>query len=219
MKSHRLVCKALAGILSGVVVLSCGFKGPVKVACIGDSLTEGYGIPWQCDNSYPAVLDSLLGEGYNVMNFGRSATTVMKEGNFPYWSAKEFRNAINYHPDVVVLLLGSNDTKTFQWNEDKFEQSYRALVDTLLSLKPRPRLLLGLPIPALKDLWSISDSTIVNGVIPTVSQIATEYELETIDLYHEFEGREELYLEGIHPNLKGIPVMAEIVSKAIKNEK
>ena len=56
---------------------------PIKVACVGDSITQGSGA--QKGKSYPAQLQGLLGEGYLVGNFGVSGRTLLKKGDFPYW--------------------------------------------------------------------------------------------------------------------------------------
>jgi len=87
-----------------VVVLfisSCSGKKEIKVACIGDSITEGAGIYWQSKSSYPVQLDSILGPGYSVLNCGRSGANMLKKSDLPYWICNEFSN---------VLLLNPSDS-------------------------------------------------------------------------------------------------------------
>lgn len=205
--------------LLSVVAIStcCCTQDKTKVACIGDSITEGFGIEWQSDNSYPAFLDSILGNEYEVMNFGRSSTTMMKEGNFPYWSAKEFRNAIEYIPDIAIIKLGTNDAKLFQWNTEKYMQSYQSLIDTLKSANPQMIIKLCLPVWVAEDRWEITDSVITNFVVPAVKEMADINQLEVIDLFTHLKGKGELYLkDGIHPNRAGALSMAEKVAEHIK---
>ena len=187
----------------------------LTVACIGDSITEGYGIERQCDNAYPALLDSILGPDYAVMNFGRSGTTMMRGGDYPYWTVKEMRNALNSRADIVVIKLGTNDCKAFQWDADEYETSYRALIDTLRSDGRNPRIYLCLPVPVMADKWTMSDSVIVNGVIPSVKRVAEDNRLSVIDLYTPFVGRMELFSDSIHPTRQGALLMAETIARAI----
>jgi len=210
----KIVC--IAFVLS---MFGCSdMQKDIKVACVGDSITEGMRIDWQSDNAYPSQLDSILGDGYEVMNFGRSATTMMKDGDFPYWSAKEFTNALRYHPDIIVLKLGTNDSKLFQWNAEKYKASYQMMIDTFLSINPKPTIKLCLPAAVITDRWEITDSVVTNGVIPIVKEIAEKNGLEVIDLNTPLKGRADLYHEdGIHPIKSGATVIAQEVAKHIKH--
>lgn len=205
--------------LAAIAIVACTEeKQDVKIACVGDSITEGMRIDWQSDNSYPAQLDSILGEGYEVMNFGRSATTMMKDGDFPYWSAKEFTNTLRYHADIIILKLGTNDSKLFQWNPAKYEASYQAMIDTFLSVTPKPVIKLCLPAWVMTDRWEITDSVVTHGVIPIVKRIAEKNNLEVIDIYSALENHNEAYHEdGIHPIKGGAKIIAEEVAKHIKH--
>ena len=84
--------KIISTSLLLLLFVSCSNK--IKVACVGDSITEGFGLAWQSKTSYPVVLDSILGPNYSVLNLGRSATTLRKKGDFPYWSCKEFSRCV-----------------------------------------------------------------------------------------------------------------------------
>ena len=105
-----------------------------RVACVGDSITEGYGLNVQSKTGYPVVLDSILGSGYTVLNSGRSSTTLQQKGNFPYWICKEFSNVFAFNPDIIVIKLGTNDTKPENWQAERFEKDYQALIDTFKSI-------------------------------------------------------------------------------------
>lgn len=188
----------------------------IRVACVGDSITEGMGIDWQSDNAYPALLDSVLGEGYEVMNFGRSATTMLEKGDFPYWSAKEFSNTLRYHPDIIIIALGTNDAKTYQWNSEKFIESYSHMVDTFLAIRPMPVVKVCLPVPVAEDKWAITDSVVVNGVIPAVKEVAKCYNIELIDLNSVMSKHMDQYVDGVHPTRQGARYMAEEVSRHLR---
>jgi len=197
-----------------ILFFSC-VNQETKVACIGDSITEGYGLAVQSKTAYPVVLDSILGENFAVFNAGRSATTLRKHGDFPYWICKELSNVFAFEPDKIVIQLGTNDTKPHNWNTTEFEKDYQALIDTLSTIPTHPEIYVCCPVPVYKDVWGINDSTLVYGVIPVVKKIADRNNLEIIDLYAQMQNQSENFPDGIHPNEKGVKNMAAIVAKAI----
>lgn len=213
--------RSLPMIFATVLLLfatSCSDK-TLRVACVGDSITEGSGLARQSKTGYPVVLDSLLGKKYAVLNCGRSATTLQQKGDFPYWIAKEFSNVFVYRPQIIVIKLGTNDTKPQNWNAARYEKDYQALIDTFSTIPTRPKIYLCLPAPAFKVRWGINDSTIVNGVIPAVKRIADKNHLTVIDLHEGLKDQSANFPDNIHPNEKGAKVMAAIIAKTITNEK
>lgn len=186
-----------------------------KVACIGDSITEGYGLNNQAATSYPQVLSQLLGNRYSVLNSGRSATALQKRADFPYWISKEFANVFVYKPQLIVISLGTNDTKPYNRSKGSFEADYRALIDTLMTIKPRPTLFLCKPVPVFETTWGINDSCLVNLVCPTVDKLAKEMRLHVIDLYTPMKSCGSDFPDHIHPNERGAARIAHIVADAI----
>ena len=210
---HNILFAALAATM----LAACGSNEPIKVACIGDSITEGHGIAIQSEDGYPVVLNQILGNGYNVQNCGRSATTLQKKGDFPYWICKEFSNALALNADIVVIKLGTNDTKPQNWNAERFKADYQSLIDTLRANKRNPKIFVCTPAPAFSHGWGINDSVIVAGVIPAVTEIAKNNNLEIIDLHTAFADKKEYFaVDGIHPDEAGAAYMAEVIAKAIK---
>ncbi len=198
-----------------IVLHSCTTK-ITRVACVGDSITEGYGLAVQSKTGYPVALDSILGSGYTVLNSGRSATTLQKKGDFPYWICKEFSNVFAFNPDIIVIKLGTNDTKPYNWQADRYEEDYQALIDTFRTIPANPRIYLCLPVPVFKTKWGINDSTVVNGVIPIIEKLAEANHLPVIDLYHPMLSQGANFPDSIHPNEQAAKVMAEIIAKKIK---
>jgi len=195
---------------------ACNHEQPTKVACVGDSITEGSGLAPQSTKSYPYVLDSLSGNQYAVINLGRSATTLLQNGDFPYWTAKEFSNVFVYKPEVIIIKLGSNDTKPQNWDAQKYKEDYQALIDTFGTISTNPQIYLCKPVPVFKTRWGINDSTIVNGVIPAVEEIAKANGLPLIDLYNPMQDKGNLFPDHIHPNAEGAAEMARLVYEGIK---
>ena len=198
---------------------ACSDNEQIKVACIGDSITEGHGITIQSEDGYPVVLNQILGNGYSVQNCGKSGTTMQKRADYPYWICKEFSNAMALNADIVVIKLGTNDTKPQNWNVDRFKADYQSLIDTLRSDGRNPQIFVCTPAPAFSHGWGINDSVIVAGVIPAVTEIAKANGLTIIDLHKELADKQEYFaVDGIHPDEPGAAYMAEIIANAIKKD-
>jgi lysophospholipase L1-like esterase len=207
----------------------------IRIACIGNSITDGYGIDFAPANGYPAQLQQMLGDNYWVKNFGVSARTMMNKGDYPYMNEMAWKDALAFKPDIVIIKLGTNDSKPENWQYGAdFKQDLQQMITTLrpdLS-KPikkkgkkkvkettaiTPIIMLCTPIKAFKPSWNISDSVIVNNIIPIQQEVAKEYGLQVIDLHTLFGTDPETMLDdGIHPNMKGAKKMAEIIADAIK---
>lgn len=208
----------------------------IRVACIGNSITDGSGIDMASMHGYPASLQQLLGKEYWVKNFGVSGRTMLNKGDRPYMKEMAWRDALAFQPDVVVIKLGTNDSKPQNWQHGaEFKQD---LVQMLTELCPelgqlpknkkkrakalaevKTKIFLCTPIPAFKSTWNINDSVIVNGVIPIQQEVAKEYGLQVIDLHTLFGNDSNMMVaDGIHPNEKGARRMAEIIADALKKE-
>ena len=200
------------------------FQGPkedaVRVACIGNSITDGFGIGMSPVKGYPAVLQKKLGEGYLVKNFGVSARTMMNKGDLPYMNELAWRDAKAFNPNIVVIKLGTNDSKTHNWvhGADEYRQSMQAMIDTLKALPSKPKIYLCSPIPAFKDSWTISDSVIVNGEMPIIKKLAKKNKCQFIDLHTSYTYGDMMLNDGIHPNAKGAAKMADIIFDAIEKK-
>ena len=206
----------------------------IRVACIGNSITDGSGIDMADLRGYPAQLQRLLGDGYHVKNYGVGARTMLNHGDHPYMQELAWRDAQAFRPDIVVIKLGTNDSKDYNWNayKQEFEQDMQQMIDALwpqvpvLNKKGRPtkkltraaspRIFLCTPIRAFRDKWGITDSVIVNEVIPAIQRVAQRNGLPVIDLHAVVTDEANMTSDMIHPNEKGAGQMAEAVAKAIK---
>lgn len=205
----------------------------IRVGCIGNSITHGSGIDMQEQRGYPAQLQQLLGDGYQVRNFGVGGRTMLNKGDHPYMQEMAWRDAQAYKPDIVVIKLGTNDSKDYIWNEHKqdFEADMQAMIDTLRpqpvpvkNKKKRnksqisnlkPQIFLCTPIKAFQDRWGITDSVIVNEVIPAIRRVAERNSLPVIDLHSAITDPNDMTSDKIHPNDKGAAKMAQKVADAI----
>ena len=191
----------------------------IRVACIGNSITDGHGIDMATAYGYPALLQKKLGDKYWVKNFGVSGRTMLNKGNQPYMNELAWKDAQAFKPDVVIIKLGTNDSKGINWKYgDEFRKDLEQMITTLLPNKPQ--IWLCTPICAEKDSWDINDSIIANYIIPIQYEVAKKYGLKLIDLHSLFEGGEELMLtDGIHPNGKGAARLADIIYNQITEQK
>ena len=186
----------------------------IKVACVGDSITQGAGA--KSGQSYPSQLQALLGDGYKVGNFGVSGRTLLKKGDFPYWKEKKYQDALAMEPAIVVIMLGTNDTKPQNWKfEAEFEADYRELVKSFQALKSKPKVFVCRPVPVPgQGNYGINEENIQKE-IPRVDALAKELGCGVIDMHAALAKFPELLPDRVHPNTAGAGEMAKAAAKAI----
>jgi MYXO-CTERM domain-containing protein len=184
------------------------------VACVGDSITAG---------AWPGKLGTLLGSNYTVNNYGVSGTTLLKNGDFPYWNTGQFTQSHTVMPNIVVIMLGTNDSKPQNWDTHKGEYAgdYEALIDSYTVLASKPRIFLNLPPPAGTNGFNISGTIIENEILPLVRQTAIKKGVGLIDVFSAFGGHNfdpSLYgstTDQVHPGDKGAQRIADTVYAAL----
>lgn len=201
----------------------------IRVACVGDSITFGYGIRNREQDSYPAVLGRLLGSGWEVRNFGVSATTLLHRGDRPYIKTKAHDEALAFAPDDVVIMLGTNDSKhpgdgsldaakainNWQYKAD-FVPDYDALIAEFRKANPNAKIYVCLPTPCIPGRWGINGKTIHDEMIPLIQQVAKDENASIIDLNSALAGRTDLLLpDTVHPNDAGAKLMAETIYQSL----
>lgn len=83
-----------------------------RIACVGDSLTEGsIGGHVTPELAYPAALGRLLWQDYVVYNYGLGGTTMMNMSKSPYQSSAQYADCLGSGKtyDIIFVMLGTND--------------------------------------------------------------------------------------------------------------
>lgn len=210
----------LGDLKAWVATIAAPREQALRVACIGNSITDGMGIDMSEVYGYPGVLQRLLGKNYNVKNFGVSARTLMNKGDLPYMKEQAWVDAQAFLPNIVVIKLGTNDSKDYNWiHGADYGSDLQKMVDTLHALPSKPQIYVCSPIPAAR-IWGISDSVIVNGEIPAIKRVVKKNKLAYIDLHTEFKPTEGMMQrDGIHPTDKGAAQLAKIIAAHINTQK
>jgi len=189
---------------------------PIRVACIGDSITEGTGLSNPSKDSYPTQLQQMLGEGWNVQNFGKKSATLMKSGSLPYWNTVPFIPSHDFNPDIVIIMLGTNDAKPGNWvNNASFVSDYTALIESYKTLDSQPSIYICYPPPVYAVVAGITDTRIKNEVIPHIAKVSSDTGTPVIDIYNTLKNKASLFPDKIHPNTEGARQLAQAVYEKI----
>ena len=177
-------------------------KDALRVACIGNSITDGSGIFMRDLYGYPAQLQQKLGNAYVVKNFGLGRRTMLNKGDYPYMKEQAWKDVQGFCPDIVVIKFGTNDSKAFNWKYGReFAADDQAMIDTLKRLPSHPRIILA-----------INDSVIGNAICPQIKKLAKKNKCQLIDLHTVYQPAEGMIQnDGIHPTRKGAGQLADIV--------
>lgn len=192
-----------------ILIMSSAVAAKVLLLCIGDSITERNPSGGE---GYVKQLTKMLGSEFEVKNFGLSGRTMCKNGNSPYWKEEKFKEVFNLKPDVITLMLGTNDAKPGNWKKacETFKVDAQAMVDTLLSISDhKPQLFLALPPHAYSNRYNISGEVIENEEVPALCEVAMNAHVEIIDAFTPTNSS-DYFADGVHPNKKGHDLLAKI---------
>ncbi len=197
-------------------------QGPLKVACVGNSVTFGTGLTDPASNSYPVVLQALLGKKYQVSNFGHSGATLLKKGHRPYFKTPEFEAALALKADIAIIHLGLNDTDPRNWPEykDEFEADYSWLVDTFKKENPAIKLFISRLTPIFSGHPRFRSGTRdwywqIQELIPAIAKASGA---QLIDLHQPLYNRPDLFADNLHPDKEGAAIIARTIYQALTGD-
>ncbi len=215
-KSAKLAVIALvllAAVASVGVLLTRelpnGSGWAIRVACVGDSITQWSG--------YPTDLQSLLGYSYVVKNFGVTGATFLLNTDRPYINQTAFEAAKQFQPQIVVVLLGTNDARTNIYeSSENLESDITTLVEAVQNFDSKPRVIIATPPPLFNNTLGLSTTNLSDGVLPRLQQTAIQLDLHVVDVYDALVQHPEYFPDGVHPNGQGAQIIANLVYAAIK---
>jgi lysophospholipase L1-like esterase len=210
-----------AAILLVVPVSMLHAQQQIRIACLGASITHGSLLENPARESFPAQLQTALGELYVVTNYGVPGATLLKRGDLPYHKTKEYQQALQHNPNLVIIDLGGNDSKLInRIYMDTYEADYREMIAAFRALPSKPRIILLLPVPSfVTDSAGIWDPVIVSRIIPRVRNVAFTENVELLDMHSILIDKPDLFPDKIHPNLEGTTLMSKKIAAVIRQER
>ncbi len=182
--------------------------GLIRVACVGDSITEGSG--------YPENLQVMLGDNYRVGNFGVSGSTVLQNSNMPYMNQSAFWRAIVFQPSIVVVMLGTNDAKESPYGSvENFQFDYKELIREYETLESNPKIWLVTPPPIFENDLNLNNTNLEQTIIPSIKYVANELDLPTVDVNTALTDYPEYFMDGVHPSRDGAMLIASKINQSI----
>ncbi|MCH1974573.1 GDSL-type esterase/lipase family protein [Muricomes sp. OA1] len=195
----------------------------IRVACIGDSITYGAGVLSTREiDSYPAILQKLLGDSYQVLNYGLSGRTLLDGGNKPYKQEDFYEETQEAEPDIVLIMLGTNDSKPNNWDAAAYEKELGEFVDLYQNIPSQPEVYLMTCCDAFatdgkKEVaFGVDKMVIGNEVNAIIQRVGENCEVPVIDIYGVTKDHPEYFADGVHPNARGNQIIAETVYQCVK---
>ena len=189
----------------------------LRVACVGDSITEGMTITNPAD-FYPAQLQSLLGDRYDVGNFGVSGRTlqssIQTQFAVPYTNEQAYIDSLEMQPDIVLIMLGTNDA-FWSWDAAAYEAELAEFAGVYMDLPSAPTVYLMTCAPSFMAGFDSAAATIADEVNPIIRAVAADLGLQVIDIYAALDGQPGMFADGLHPNAAGAAIIAQTVYDAV----
>ncbi len=206
-------------LLLALTTLTAYAQNKIRVACVGNSVTYGYLLPEREKNCYPQRLQEMLGDDYEVRNFGHSGATLLNKGHRPYMKLPEFRAALDFKADLVIIHLGLNDTDPRNWpnHSEDFIPDYRALIDSFRVANPKAKIWICEMTPIFHNHPRFDSGTREWHALiqKSIARVAKGAGTGLIDLYTPLHKRPDLFPDALHPNPEGAMILAETVYAAL----
>ena len=196
--------------------------GTKKVVVVGDSITFGQGVLGSREtDTYPAILAELLGDEYQTLNYGLCNCTLLSSGNMPYVNEDFATESLVQDANIVIIMLGTNDSKPDNWNAEQYEKEYITFVQKYQNLASAPDVYIMLPPRVFKepeDTGDCNNAVLTEEVIPAIECVAEATGAKLIDLYSVTEDHADWYSDGLHPNAEGNRAIAQAIHEKIVAE-
>jgi acyl-CoA thioesterase I len=220
-KNLALLTIALVILIASSVIVAYFFWGKenqnlpttIRVACVGDSLTQS--------TEYPYDLSTQLGtKGYTVRNFGAGSTTVSLNSETPYMNTTVFQDALDFQPDIVIIMLGTNDAQpNLHRYNTSFVDDYVKLITAFEGLSSKPKTWVVLPPPIFgNQSGRIDPQFFMQTIVPDIEQAANKTKSPTIDVYSALDSYPDYFPDGVHINDEGAKLIANEIYKYVLSQ-
>ena len=213
--------------MSGMSNTTKASEGQIKVACVGDSITYGHGVKNWPKNNYPVLLQKLLGDQYHVNSYGVSGRAVQDNSDQPYRALPHYQESVAYEADIIVFMMGSNDTKPENWfGEEAFKNALMDLLDDYTQGEKKPAIYIC-TTPACFFMENSEGELTSHDLRPayadTIAEItrqtAEELGYPVIDIHALTKQNPQWFAkDGVHPNNDGAAAIAQEVFNALTKE-
>lgn len=216
--------KRIIYLMMVVLCCTCAYaqQKKIKVACVGNSITYGSGVANREVNAYPVKLQGMLGDGYEVGNFGKPGATLLNKGHRPYIQQQEYKDAIAFAGDIVVIHLGINDTDPRNWPnyQDDFIEDYRSLIKDFREANPKARFLIARMTPLSDRHWRYESGTRDwhEQIQEAIACVARAEGIQMINFFEPLHPYPFILEDNIHPNAEGAEMLAKIVYGGITGD-
>ena len=213
--------------MSGMSNTTDASEGQIKVACVGDSITYGHGVKNWPKNNYPVLLQKLLGDDYHVNSYGVSGRAVQDNSDQPYRALPHYQESVAYEADILVFMMGSNDTKPENWfGEESFKAALIDLLDDYTQGEKKPAIYIC-TTPACFFMEDSEGELTSHDLRPayadTIAEItrqtAEELGYAVIDIHALTKQNPQWFVkDGVHPNNDGAAAIAQEVFNTLTKE-
>ena len=196
-------------LLTTLFVQTVGNQGhATRVACVGDSITLGTG--------YTIDLWRRLGPNYVIGNFGVGGATVSLETDSSYMNQTAFQVAENFEPNIVIIMLGTNDANAnLTQSATAFASDYIKLIEAFQDLASKPKVWIAEPPPIYNNSAGLSSELLTQIVIPGIQLAAAQTHLPLIDANTPLVNQPSKFIDGVHPNSVGAQTIANTIYHAL----
>ncbi len=194
---------------------SSGTGSPQKIACVGDSLTYGFGLVQREKYSYPSQLEKRLSSDYEIRNFGINGACATP-GNRDFYLNNNVKEIVDWNPDILLVMLGSNDSKESVWiSEELYLSGLVGIIEAVRGCNTS--VVLVTPPPCRPNPYGIRDSVIREKILPSLEILSAREGYPLIDVYSALDKSQNLFIDNIHLSRKGYARLSDRLAAYLIN--